>query len=375
MKEIYLDNAATTLKKPDTVYEAVNLAIKNFSANPGRSGHHKSIAANREIFNVREKISNFFNVGNPINVAFTSNATESLNFAIKGAIKENSHVITTYFEHNSSLRPLHFLRDTKGIKLTYVKTFDEIEKNINSETKALVINHISNVNGTIQDIFKIGQICKKYNLLFILDVSQSAGLKKIDMKKNNISILCGTGHKSLMGIQGIGFICLNENIEIFPTLEGGTGSYSKLERQPLKMPEMLEAGTLNTPGILSLGAGIDFIEKIGIEIIDNSETKLINYFIDEVSKIPNIIVYKSYTSEQGNVFGINIKGIESSDLANILDEEFGIMVRAGFHCAPLAHKEIGTFETGIVRFSISYFTTKEEIDYTISALKSITSNL
>lgn len=375
MKEVYLDNAATTFKKPNSVYEIVALAIKNFSANPGRSGHHKSVAASREIFNVREKISKFFNVGNPINVAFTSNATESLNFAIKGAIKNNSHVITTCFEHNSSLRPLHFLRDTKGVKITYVKTFEEIEKNITSETKALVINHISNVNGTIQNIFEIGKISKKYNLLFILDVSQSAGFKKIDMKKNNIDILCGTGHKSLMGIQGIGFICLNENVNMTPLLEGGTGSFSKFERQPLEMPEMLEAGTLNTPGILSLGAGIDFIETIGIDKIDFLETKLITYFIKKISEIPNITIYKSYTSEQGNVFGINILGIESSDLANILDEEFGIMVRAGFHCAPLAHKEINTFESGLVRFSISYFTTKEDIDYTINALKIISKNI
>lgn len=375
MKEVYLDNAATTCKKPEAVYAKVEEAIKRYSANPGRAGHKKSVETNREIFCVREKISDFFNLKKPMNVAFTANATESLNFAIKGSIKDNTHVITTNFEHNSVLRPLNFLRDTKNVKITYINRYDELEKNITKETKVVVINHISNVNGTIQDIQKIGEICKKYNLIFILDASQSAGLKKIDMQKNNIDILCGTGHKGLMGIQGIGYICIKDEKRIKPILEGGTGSFSKMERQPLEMPEMLEAGTLNTPGILSLGAGIDFINEIGIENIEKHEKKLTEYFIEELKKIKKIKLYTSYTEEQGNVFGINIDGCESSDLAAILDEEFGIMVRAGFHCAPRAHKTIGSYETGVVRFSLGYFNTKKEIDYTIDSIKQIIKNL
>ena len=308
---------------------------------------------------------------NSLNIAFTANATESLNFAIKGGIPQNSHVITTNFEHNSVLRPLFYMQDEKNIKLTFVNTYDEIEKNITSETKAVVINHISNVNGTIQNIEEIGKICKKHNLLFILDASQSAGYSYIDMEKHNISILCLTGHKSLFGIQGIGAICLRDNVKIEPILEGGTGSFSKLSRQPKEMPELLEAGTINTPGVISLGAGIDFINDTGLEKIREHENQLTKKFINGLKDIKKIKIYKSLTKEQGPVVSLNIDGIDSGDLAQILDEEFGIFVRPGFHCAPLAHKVIGTYETGTVRFSFGYFNTDDEIEFALSTLKNI----
>ena len=263
------------------------------------------------------------------------------------------------------------MRDEKEVKLTFVNTYDEIEKNITSETKAVVINHISNVNGTVQDIDVIGKICKKYNLLFILDASQSAGYSYIDMEKYNIDILCLTGHKSLFGIQGIGAICLKDGVEIRPLLEGGTGSFSKLLRQPKEMPELLEAGTLNTPGIMSLGAGIDFINEIGLDKIREHENRLSERFLSGLKDIEKIKVYKSLTNEQGPVISLNIDGVDSGDLAQILDEEFGIFVRSGFHCAPLAHKTIGTYEQGAVRFSFGYFNTYEEIEFVLSVLKNI----
>ncbi|MCQ8211518.1 aminotransferase class V-fold PLP-dependent enzyme [Cetobacterium somerae] len=372
MKIYYFDNSATSSPKPESIYKVVESAMKEFNANPGRAGHRKAVEAGRKIYEVREKIAKFFNIKNSLNIAFTANATESLNFAIKGGIPQNSHVITTNFEHNSVLRPLFYMQDEKDIKLTFVNTYDEIEKNITSETKAVVINHISNVNGTIQNIEEIGKICKKHNLLFILDASQSAGYSYIDMEKHNISILCLTGHKSIFGIQGIGAICIKDEIKIEPILEGGTGSFSKLSRQPKEMPEMLEAGTLNTPGILSLGAGIDFINEIGLKNIKKHEDILIEKFIIGLNKLEKIKVYKSFTKDQGPVVSLNIEGIDSGDLAQILDEEFGILVRPGFHCAPLAHKAIGTYEIGAVRFSFGYFNTEEEIDYALDALKNIT---
>lgn len=371
MKTYYFDNSATSSPKPERVLRALDLSVREYNANPGRAGHRKAVETGRKIYEVREKIAQFFNVKNSLNIAFTANATEALNFAIKGGIPEKSHVITTNFEHNSVLRPLFYMRDEKEVKLTFVNTYDEIEKNITSETKAVVINHISNVNGTVQDIDVIGKICKKYNLLFILDASQSAGYSYIDMEKYNIDILCLTGHKSLFGIQGIGAICLKDGVEIRPLLEGGTGSFSKLLRQPKEMPELLEAGTLNTPGIMSLGAGIDFINEIGLDKIREHENRVSERFLSGLKDIEKIKVYKSLTNEQGPVISLNIDGVDSGDLAQILDEEFGIFVRSGFHCAPLAHKTIGTYEQGAVRFSFGYFNTYEEIEFVLSVLKNI----
>ncbi|MBC2851490.1 aminotransferase class V-fold PLP-dependent enzyme [Cetobacterium sp. 8H] len=375
MKEFYFDNAATSSPKPESVYEAVELAIKKYNANPGRAGHRKAIEAGRKIFEVRDKIAKFFNLKNNLNVVFTANATESLNFAIKGTVPSGASVITTNFEHNSSLRPLFYMQDEKGVKLTFVNTYKEIERSITSETKVVVINHISNVNGTVQDIRKIGEICKKYGLLFILDASQSAGYLDIDMERDNIDVLCTTGHKSLFGIQGVGILCVREGVDIKPLLEGGTGSFSKLSRQPMEMPEKLEAGTLNTPGIMSLGAGIDFINNFGLDKIRNHENQLTEYFIQELEKIETIKVYKSITEKQGPVVSLNMVGIDSADLASVLDEEFGIMVRPGFHCAPLAHKAIGTYEIGTVRFSFGFFNSLEDVKYAIEALKNISEQI
>ncbi|MGL4910683.1 MAG: aminotransferase class V-fold PLP-dependent enzyme [Cetobacterium sp.] len=371
MKTYYFDNSATSSPKPETIYSVVNSSIKDYNANPGRAGHRKAIEVGKKIYEIREKVANFFGVKNSLNVAFTANATESLNFAIKGGISPNSHVITTNFEHNSSLRPLFYMQDEKNVKLTFIDTYLDLEKNITKETKAVVINHISNVNGTVQNIKKIGELCKEYNLLFILDTSQSAGYIDIDMERDNVDILCVTGHKSLFGIQGVGAICLREGIKVEPLLEGGTGSFSKLSRQPKEMPESLEAGTLNTPGIMSLGAGIDYINLKGIQSIKNHEDRLAHMFIEGLEKIDKVKVYKSLTLEQAPVISLNILGIDSSDLSTILDEEFGILVRPGFHCAPLAHKTIGTYETGTVRFSFGFFNDENDVEYALDAIKNI----
>lgn len=379
-REYYFDHSATSNPKPKIVVDTVLEAITTFNGNPSRSSYKKNISLDRKILEVREKLASFFNISNPLQIAFTKNSTESLNFAIKGLGFENCHIITSVLEHNSVLRPLNYLKDNKGVEISYInpsKDDKEVIKNITSlikeDTRAIVINHISNVTGYIFNIEEIGKIAREHNLIFIVDASQSAGFYPIDVVQDNIDILCFTGHKSLMGIQGIGGIYVREGLSISPIIEGGTGSFSKLPRQPLKMPEMLEAGTSNTPGMLSLGAGIDYINSIGLENIKNHKTNLVDYFIKSLSNIPEIIIYDNFNIERGPVVALNIKGIPSSELSDILSEEFNICTRGGFHCAPLAHKYLGTYEDGAVRFSFGYTNTIEEIDYCISALKEIIS--
>lgn len=381
-KEYYFDNSATSNPKPISVIEKVAEALTKYNGNPGRSGYKKAIKIDREIYNVRTKIAEFFNIKNPLQIAFTANASESLNFAIKGAGLENCHIISSIFEHNSVLRPLNYLKDEKNVSLSFIepaRNSEELIKNISlllkDDTRAIVLNHISNVTGNIMDIETVGRFCKEKNLLFIVDVSQSAGFLKIDVEKCNINILCFTGHKSLFGIQGTGGIYVAEEITLNPLLEGGTGSFSKLPRQPKTMPELLECGTINTPGILALGAGIDFINSVGIENIQNHEYELTKKFIDEISKIKNVIVYGDKENFRGPVVSINIKNLPASDFSAILDEEFNICTRGGFHCAPLAHKYLNTYENGAVRFSFGYFNTFEEIDYAINAIKEVSENI
>lgn len=381
-KEYYFDNSATSKPKPKAVLEKVQEALIYFNGNPGRSGYKKAVEIDRAIYNVRVKIAEFFNIKDPLKIAFTSNASESLNFAVKGAGLSDCHIISSVLEHNSVLRPLHYLRDEKNVSLSFVSPhkdsedfLKEIKSLINEKTKAVVLNHISNVTGYIADIEAVGKLCREKNLLFIVDASQSAGFLKIDVEKFNIDILCFTGHKSLFGIQGTGGIYVREGISLNPLLEGGTGSFSKLPRQPDRMPELLECGTLNTPGILSLGAGIDFINSVGLENIKNHEYALTKRFIDKISEIKNITIYGYKDIFRGAVVSLNIKNISSSDLSAVLDEEFNICTRSGFHCAPLAHKFYDTYETGMVRFSFGYFNTAEEIDYAAEALKEICSEL
>ena len=381
-KEYYFDNSATSNPKPKAVLEKVQEALISFNGNPGRSGYKKAVEIDRAIYNVRVKTAEFFNIKDPLKIAFTSNASESLNFAVKGAGLSDCHIISSVLEHNSVLRPLHYLRDEKNVSLSFVSPhkdsedfLKEIKSLINEKTKAVVLNHISNVTGYIADIEAVGKLCREKNLLFIVDASQSAGFLKIDVEKFNIDILCFTGHKSLFGIQGTGGIYIREGISLNPLLEGGTGSFSKLPRQPKRMPELLECGTLNTPGILSLGAGIDFINSVGLENIKNHEYALTKRFIDKISEIKNITIYGYKDIFRGAVVSLNIKNISSSDLSAVLDEEFNICTRSGFHCAPLAHKFYDTYETGMVRFSFGYFNTAEEIDYAAEALKEICSEL
>lgn len=338
-----------------------------------------AVEASKAIYETREKIAALFNIKNPLQIAFTYNSTYALNFAIKGTIPKDSHIITTSLEHNSVLRPVFYERDENNVQVTIVSPSEDgnihsedIIKAMKPETKAVILTHMSNVTGAIIDLLPVTTEARKRNILTIVDVSQSAGFLDIDVEKLKIDVLCFTGHKSLFGMQGTGGIYIREGIKFSPLIEGGTGSFSKMERQPLSMPEALEAGTLNTPGIVSLGAGVDFLNSVGLENIRRHENNLTKKFIDGLKNIREIIIYGP--EKRGPVVTLNIEGIDSGDLAAYLDEEYGILTRAGIHCAPLAHESMNSGENGGVRFSFGYFNTEEDINYAINALKNIVSD-
>lgn len=378
-KIYYFDNSATSFPKPESVYKCVEKAVRLYGANPGRGGHRMAVEASQAIYETREKVASLFNIKNPLQIAFTYNSTYALNFAVKGAVPKDSHIITTSLEHNSVLRPVFYEKDENNAHVSIIEPSED--GNIHSEdiiaamkpdTKAVVLTHMSNVTGTIIDLLPITTEARKRNILTIVDVSQSAGFLDIDVEEMKIDILCFTGHKSLFGIQGTGGIYIREGIPFSPIIEGGTGSFSKMKRQPHSMPEALEAGTLNTPGIVSLGAGIDFINSIGLENIRKHEYSLTEKFIEGIKNIEEIIIYGP--EKRGPVVTLNIKGVDSGDLAAYLDEEYAILTRAGIHCAPLAHESMHSGENGGVRFSFGYFNTEEDITYAINTLKNIVSD-
>lgn len=378
-KIYYFDNSATSFPKPESVYKCVEKAVRLYGANPGRGGHRMAVEASQAIYETREKVASLFNIKNPLQIAFTYNSTYALNFAVKGAVPKDSHIITTSLEHNSVLRPVFYEKDENNAHVSIIEPSED--GNIHSEdiiaamkpeTKAVVLTHMSNVTGAIIDLLPITTEARKRNILTIVDVSQSAGFLDIDVEKMKIDILCFTGHKSLFGIQGTGGIYIREGIPFSPIIEGGTGSFSKMKRQPHSMPEALEAGTLNTPGIVSLGAGIDFINSIGLENIKKHEDNLTQKFVEGLKDIEEIIIYGP--EKRGPVVTLNIKGVDSGDLAAYLDEEYGILTRAGIHCAPLAHESMHSGENGGVRFSFGYFNTEEDITYAINTLKNIVSD-
>ncbi|PCG19775.1 aminotransferase class V-fold PLP-dependent enzyme [Brachyspira sp. G79] len=376
---IYFDNAATTLKKPDTVAKAVFKAINSF-ANASRGSYEASLSSERIILETRERIVKLFNGYTPNYTVFTSNSTEALNTAIKGIIQnhKDTHIITTSLEHNSVLRPLYEMQEL-GTELTIINTnikgeinYNDIEKNIKQNTKAIICTHASNVIGDVLDIDFIGSLCKKHNILFILDASQSAGSIDIDMKKSNIDIVCFTGHKGLMGPQGTGGLCIKKGIDIKPLKTGGSGikTYSKTQHE--NMPVRLEAGTLNSHSIAGLNAALKFIEEEGIEKIRNHERQLAKYFYDEIKNIENIKFYGNYnTDKRTSIVSLNIADIDSAKISDILSSKYDIATRSGGHCAPLMHTSLNTVNQGIVRFSFSYFNTIEEIENGVNAVKEI----
>lgn len=378
---IYFDNAATTWPKPREVLRAVEDAIKNHGSNPGRSGHRMALAAARLVYESRELIAEFFNAESPDNIVFTLNATDAINMALKGVLEPGDHVITTSMEHNSVSRPLFALRG-KGVEWDVVKcgrdgSLDprDIEKAIRPNTRLIAVTHASNVTGTIMPVEEVGKLAREKGILFLVDAAQSAGVLPIDVRKMNIDLLAFPGHKGLYGPQGTGGLYVRKGVDVRPLREGGTGSFSDELAQPQLLPDRLESGTLNTPGIAGLAAGVRFIKEKGVESIREHEVKLTRRFLDGLQEIDGIEVYgPTEPRRRCAVVPINLKGMDSSELAYILDSAFGIEVRAGLHCSPMAHNTLGTADRGAARFSFSVFNTVEEIDEALKALKSIAEN-
>ena len=372
---IYLDNSATTLIKPPQVAQAVYDAI-NTMGNSGRGAYNSSISSSMVLYETRELIAEMFNLHYPEQVAFTLNATEALNTAINGLISYNDHIITTELEHNSVLRPLYRLEE-KGTELTIIKANDwgninyiDIEKAIKYNTKAIVCTHCSNLTGNVLDIAKIGEICKRHNILFILDASQSAGIFDIDMEKQTIDVVCFTGHKSLYGPQGTGGICIKKGVNISPLKVGGSGIKTFEKTAPSSMPEHIEAGTVNSHSIAGLKAGLEFIQKTGISKIREKENMLVDLFYNSIKNIKDIKIYGDFsTKERGPIVSLNLGNYSSSSVSDELFERFEIATRSGGHCAPLMHKALSTEKQGAVRFSFSYFNTKDEVLFASKALK------
>ncbi len=375
---IYLDNAATTLRKPPEVIEAVVQAM-NAMGNASRGTHTSSLDASRTVYEARVKLAQLLGCKRADHVVFTCNATEALNIAISGTLKPGSHVITTDLEHNSVLRPLYRLEAERQVELSFVGAdrhgnidYSDFEKLIRPNTQAIVCTHASNLTGNMVDVARVGRIAKEHNLLFIVDASQTAGAFPIDMEAMGIDILCFTGHKALMGPQGTGGLCLREGVAIKPWKVGGTGVQTYSQAQPEQLPALLEAGTLNGHGIAGLAAAVDYINSVGIEAIRDKEQFLTCRFVDGVSHIEGVTVYGDFTAvHHAPVVALNIRDYDSGAVADELSEAYGIATRPGAHCAPRMHRALGTTEQGAVRFSFGWFTEAEDVDAAVRAVKEL----
>ena len=374
---IYLDNAATTMRKPQEVIDAIT-AVMCSMGNAGRGVNEASLGAARTVYDTREKLASFFGAEDARQIVFTMNSTESLNIAIKGILNPGDHVISTVLEHNSVLRPLYEM-EKKGVEVTFLGCdekgaldYADFDKAIKENTKAIVCTHASNLTGNVLDIERIGHIAKAHNLLFIVDASQSAGCIEINMETMNIDILCFTGHKGLLGPQGTGGLCIQESVEIRPFKRGGSGIHSYEKGQPQAYPARLEAGTLNSHGIAGLCAAINYINTITIPVIAKKEQELLWHFYKGICNIPEIHIYGDFdTKERAAILSLNIEGYDSGTVSDLLSQEYDIATRPGAHCAPRMHQALGTTETGAVRFSFSSFNTMEEVETAIRALKEL----
>ena len=377
MNYIYLDNASTTFPKAPNVASAMAGYITNCGININRGSYSLAYNVEDTIYTMRQRLHTLFNGHDPSHVIFTQNVTMSLNMVIKGLLKAGDHVLVSSMEHNAVMRPLTQLLD-KGITFDTIPCdstgsiqMDSIEPLIRSNTVAMIINHASNVCGTIQPLELIGPICKAHNLQFIVDAAQTAGVIPIDVKAYHIDALCFTGHKGLLGPQGIGGIILTKEMAqtLTPLIAGGTGSFSHLETMPTHMPDAFESGTLNLPGIIGLNEGLAYIESVGMENIHNHELALSKAFLEGLQDIEYInVIGKQNLQDRTAVVSITIDGMDAASIAYELESTYHIMTRVGLHCAPRAHQTLGTYPEGTVRFSFGYANTLEDVEAALSAL-------
>ena len=374
---IYMDNAATTMHKPQAVIDAVVAAMSSLG-NAGRGANEASLSASRVIYDTREKLCRFFHGTSPRQIVFTNNSTESLNIAIKGLLDPGDHVITTMLEHNSVLRPLYEM-EQKGVALTIIKsnekgTFDirDMEEAIRPETKMIICTNGSNLTGNHIDVKKVGELAHRHGLLFVVDASQTAGVFPIDVQDMQIDVLCFTGHKGMLGPQGIGGMYVREGLQIRPLKSGGSGVQTYSKTHPTEMPTALEAGTLNGHGIAGLGAAVSYLMETGIDHIRAREQELMWKFYEGVKDIPGITIYGDFsTKDRCAIVTLNIGDYDSSEVSDELLTEYSISTRPGGHCAPLMHEALGTVEQGAVRFSFSHYNTDEEVDIAIQAVREL----
>ena len=383
MDYIYLDNASTSFPKAPNVASAMADYITNRGININRGSYALAYDVEDIIYTTRQRLNTLFNGHDPSHVIFTQNVTMSLNMVIKGLLKSGDHVLVSSMEHNAVMRPLTQLLDkditfdTIPCDSTGFIQMDSIEPLIRPNTVALIINHASNVCGTIQPLESIGPICKAHNLQFIVDSAQTAGVIPIDVKACHIDALCFTGHKGLLGPQGIGGIILTKEMAqtLTPLIAGGTGSFSHLETMPTHMPDAFEAGTLNLPGIIGLNEGLAYIESQGMENIHNHELALTQSFLEGLQSIDGInIVGKQNIQDRTAVVSITIDGMDPASIAYELESNYHIMTRVGLHCAPRAHQTLETYPEGTVRFSFGYANTHEDVETALSALHRIVKN-
>lgn len=374
---IYLDNAATTRQKPQPVIDAVVSAMTTLG-NSARGTHEGSLSASRMIYGTREKLATFFNCPRPDHVVFTANSTEALNMAICGLLDPGDHVIATDLEHNSVLRPLYRLEAERSVSLSFVPAdrqgridYGDFERLIRPETRAIICTHASNLTGNAVDIGRVGAIAHDHGLIFLVDASQTAGVLPIDMVAQQIDLLCFTGHKSLMGPQGTGGLCIRGGITLRPWKVGGTGVQTYNPAQPEQLPTRLEAGTLNGHGIAGLSAALDYIRAVGMETIREKEEALMRRFYEGVSAIPGVTVYGDFDAPRTAVVALNIRDYDSGEVSDALAQDYGIATRPGAHCAPRMHRALGTERQGAVRFSFGWFNTEHEIDTAIRAVKEL----
>ncbi|WP_407313187.1 aminotransferase class V-fold PLP-dependent enzyme [Desulfosporosinus sp. SB140] len=380
MKEIYLDNAATSYPKAPGVSEAISFYLSSLGCNVNRGAYTKAYQTEEIIYETRELLCRLFHFSKPENVVFTKNVTESLNVIIKGLLKTGDHVIVSSMEHNAVMRPLNSLR-AQNLEITILQGNAEgdlcderlklLPSLIKSNTKAIVMTSASNVCGTMLPLKEVGRFCRENHIFFIVDSAQTAGFSEIDMDLYNIDALAFTGHKGLLGPQGIGGFLINESVAalIDSLIEGGTGSFSELENQPTYMPDKFEAGTLNVPGIFGLNAALKYLFKVGIRLIREQELHLLDLFISRLLEIPALrLIGKRDLNERTSIVSIDFPNHDNAELSYWLYKDYGIMTRSGLHCAPSAHRTLGTFPQGTLRFSFSHFNNDKEVFQTIDCL-------
>jgi len=379
-KLIFLDNGATSYPKPEEVYTFMDHFYRNFGVNPGRSGYDLCMETGELVEKTRDMLTKFFNGKDPNRLCFSYNSTDALNLIINGMLEEGDHAVSTTIEHNSVLRPLYHLYKYKGVEVDHIpfdrKGFvdpDDFPKKIKKNTKLVIVNHASNVIGTIQPVKEIGKYCKEREIPFVVDVSQSAGKIPVDIEELNIDVIAFTGHKSLLGPTGIGGLYVREGIEIRHTKAGGTGVRSAVPTHLFEYPYRLEYGTLNTLGVAGLHAGLKWIQRKGLKNIHRQEMKLVTKLRDGLKNVEGVTLYcQDDLTDHIAIFLFNIDGLEALNTGTILDVDYNIACRTGLHCAPLTHKQLGTAKLhGAARVGIGPFNTEEHIKIAIEAVKEI----